>query len=328
MVGLNGYVNIITLFTIRVNMGNIILFYKYIPIEKPNEIINWQRKVCTELNLKGRILIATEGINGTLGGIQEAVDRYVAIMRAHTLFSDVDFKESIGVEDHFPRLRIVLKKEIVNLGINPEDLQATQGGTHLDPAQAHNLIKDKPDDLVILDCRNDFESKIGSFEDAVKAPIKHFRDFPAYVDQHLDLFKDKQVLMYCTGGVRCERGSAYLKTKGVAKEVYQIKGGIHRYVEEFPDGFFRGKNYVFDGRITMQVTDDILTTCSLCPTPCDEYTNCLYATCNKHFICCATCLSTYQNTCSPACYELIYQHHAPKRPMRQKSYTTSCALRD
>ena len=126
---------------------------------------------------------------------------------------------------------------------------AKNGGKHLTPEETHNLIAQKPNDLVILDARNDYEWRIGAFEGAIKPDIEHFRQFPKFVDDNLEQFKDKQVLMYCTGGIRCERASTYLKEKGVAKNVYQILGGIHRYAEQYPDGFFRGKNYVFDDRI-------------------------------------------------------------------------------
>lgn len=299
-------------------MGTIILFYKYVDIEIPGKIVKWQQKLCQRLGLKGRVIIATEGINGTLGGSADKINEYKVAMSEHPLFADIDFKESPGADDYFPRLRIVPKNEIVRLNIDPRQLKASDGGTHLDPMQAHQLIAQKSDDLVILDCRNTFESKVGAFEGAIRPQVDHFRDFPAYVDQHAELFKDKQVLMYCTGGVRCERGSAYIKSKGIAKEVYQIRGGIHRYIEQFPQGFFRGKNYVFDGRIAVRVTGDILANCSLCQKPCDDYQNCLHAACNKHYIACTECVEKYQNTCSQSCYDAIYLHNAPKRPMRSR----------
>lgn len=301
-------------------MKSIILFYKYIFIENPHAILKWQRKLCERLGLKGRIILGTEGINGTLGGLAENIEIYKQEMSAHPLFGQIDFKQTDNVGDHFPRLRIVVKKEIVYLGLDPEIIRADQGGTHLDPAQAHDLIAQKPENLVIIDCRNPAESAIGRMPGALTPDVPHFRDFPAYVDRHLDALKDKQVLMYCTGGIRCERASAYIKSKGVAQEVYQIKGGIHRYIEQFPDGFFRGKNYVFDGRTAVKVTDDILGSCFICQTPCDDYTNCLRAKCNRHFISCTACREKYGNTCSALCYDMITNQNAPKRPNPNKNY--------
>jgi predicted sulfurtransferase len=299
-------------------MSIIILFYKYVEIPNAQELVYWQRKLCIKLGLKGRIIIAHEGINGTLGGSVDAINSYKNSMLAHPLFAEIDFKESPGSDEVFPRLRIVVKKEIVNLGIDPSQLSARNAGTYVTPAQAHELLTHKPKDLVILDCRNKAESNVGTFVGAVPSNTTYFREFPEFVDKNVDLFKDKQVLMYCTGGVRCERGSAYLKSKEVAKEVYHIKGGIHRYLEQFPDGHFRGKNYVFDARLTVAGNAEILGNCLLCHQACDEYTNCINAACNKHFICCGSCLNLYQNACGSICHELVYVQGMPKRPMREK----------
>ncbi len=302
-------------------MKSIILFYKYIFIDRPHKILTWQKEICARFRLKGRVILGHEGINGTLGGDHENLELYKQQMLEHPLFNDIDFKETTHTGDHFPRLRIVIKKEIVNLGLDPATIRAEHGGIHLEPAQAHELIAQKPENLIIIDCRNKVESAIGTMSGAIKPDVANFRDFPAYIDKHLEDFKDKQVLMYCTGGIRCERASAYVKSKGVAQEVYQIKGGIHRYIEQFPNGFFRGKNYVFDGRTAVKVTDDILGSCSICKIPCDDYTNCLRASCNRHFICCKDCLQNYANTCSKICFDMITNQNAPKRPNPCKVYS-------
>ncbi len=286
-------------------MGKILIFYKYITLEDPQKLMDDQRKLCQDLGLKGRILIAREGINATIGGSGESVDRYKQNMQSHELFSDIDYKESEGEADHFPRLMVKVKKEIVNLGLDPERINAGNAGTYLTPQQAHELMRKNPEDLLIFDARNNFESRVGAVNNAIRPNIDHFRDLPAYIDEHLDQFKDKQVIMYCTAGVRCERATAYLNQKDVAKKVYQIKGGLHRYIEEYPDGFFRGVNYVFDGRVTVRVTDDILAQCEQCKKPYDEYQNCINAECNKQIIVCPECVGIYHNTCSERCMELI-----------------------
>lgn len=300
-------------------MGKILLFYKYTDITYPKQILKWQKTLCESLGLKGRLILAHEGINGTIGGTSKNVDLYKQQMQEHPLFADIDFKESEGSDDHFPRLRIVIKDQIVNFGIDPQKIRAQDGGIHISPQDAHALMAEKNDNVVILDCRNGYETKIGTFVGSIEPKTQKFRDFPEYVDTHLDLFKDKEVVMACTGGVRCERASAYLKSKGITKKVYQISGGIHRYCEQFPDGFFRGKNYVFDGRVTLPVTDDILSQCTLCQKASDDYTNCLHALCNKHFICCNSCLTDYKNTCSKHCYTLVYEHNAPRRSLFKAS---------
>lgn len=294
----------------------ILLFYKYVPLENVQEICDWMLATCTGLSLKGRVILATEGINGTLSGSIESTTLFISIMSAHPLFKKIDFKDALeeGDNDYFPRLRVVVKKEIVRMDIDPLQVPATDAGKHLTPEQAHKLLANKPDDLVVLDGRNYYEARVGHFEGAIKPEIQYFRQFPEYIDQNLEQFKDKQVFMYCTGGIRCERASAYLKLKGVAKEVYQLKGGIHRYIEKYPQGFFRGKNYVFDDRIEVKANNDVVGSCDLCNEPYDAYTNCLNAQCNKHFIGCPPCKEQYAETCSAACQQLVADGKVPVRP--------------
>jgi UPF0176 protein len=301
------------------NQHKIILFYKYVDIEYPKSVMKQQRTLCEELDLKGRILLAHEGINATLGGSSEAIEQYKAYMDNHELFGNIDFKESPGSAADFPRLRVIEKNEIVYLGLDTKQVSAHNGGIHLTPEQAHALMTENPEDLVILDARNNYESRVGTFTNSLTPDIDTFREFPEYVDKNLDEFKDKKVLMHCTGGIRCERASTYLKQKGVASEVYQIEGGIHRYTEQYPEGFFRGKNYVFDARVTVRINDDVLSKCDLCEIPCDEYTNCIYTLCNKHFIACAPCTEQMNNCCSGACKEAIAKNQTVvrKKPLPQ-----------
>lgn len=290
-------------------MSKILLFYKYVDITNPEAILSWQKNICQLLNLKGRIIIAHEGINGTLGGTDQEIDAYKRELSNNAefkdLFCDIDFKESYGPRDCFPRLKIVIKKEIVRLDLDPELITAKNSGHHLTPEQAHNLISKNPEDLVILDTRNNYESRIGTFQNAITPNINTFRELPKYIDNNLEKFKDKKVLMFCTGGVRCERATAYLKSKDVSTEVYQIKGGIHRYVEKYPDGYFRGKNYVFDARIACPINNDILAKCQYCKKDYDNYTNCINAECNIQIIVCTNCISNYHNTCSEKCLDLV-----------------------
>jgi len=300
-------------------MQTVILFYKYTDILYPKRIMKWQKKVATELGLKGRILIATEGINGTLSGSEHATSRYVEIMQEHEQFHGMEFKYSNSDSDCFPRLQVTVKPEIVRLCVDKKEAPLELGGVHLSPEQTHEMLSKKNDNLVILDTRNTFESDIGTFKDAIKAPIKYFRDLPKYIDETLDQFKDKDVLMFCTGGVRCERATAYLKKKNVAKEVYQMDGGIHKYAEQYPDGYFRGKNYVFDSRIAVKVNDDILGNCLQCDRPCDDYINCINALCNKHCISCADCRAQYHHTCSKKCMELVASKKVQSRPTPMKA---------
>lgn len=294
-------------------MGKIVLFYKYVEIEDPHAIKRWQQELCSELQLTGRILLGTEGINGTAGGTDENIARYIETMKQHEFFHDVDFKLSEGGSEYFPKMRIAIRKEIVTLGVEPEKLTPQDGGKHLKPSEVHELLSNKPDDLVILDARNEFEARVGKFTDAIVPNIDHFREFPEYIDSNIDTFKDKQVLMYCTGGIRCERATAYLNKKGVAKNIYQIEGGIHRYAEQFPDGHFRGKNYVFDGRIAVRINDDVIGSCHLCKTACDDFTNCINVLCNLQHISCADCIQKYDNCCSTECQSKVRSNEVAVR---------------
>jgi predicted sulfurtransferase len=297
----------------------IIIYYKYIDIQYPEQVRKWQFDLCQRLGLKGRILIAHEGINGTLGGDDTSLQEYITQMGQHPLFGGIDFKFSEGGAEQFPRLRVVVRPEIVSTGM-PKEITAQTAGKHLTPEQTHELFNEKPDNLVILDTRNWYESKVGTFEGAITPDIKAFRELPAYIDTHLDEFKDKKVFMFCTAGVRCERASAYLKSKNVTQEVYQLQGGIHRYVEQFPEGHFRGKNYVFDGRVTTKANEDVLSQCSFCSVACDEYVNCANSVCNIQFIVCAQCKQK-TNTCTMGGCFVTESHY--KKPFQPGS---SCSL--
>lgn len=296
--------------------GTILLYYKYVSINNPHEIMSWQRRLCTRLKLKGRILIGKEGINGTVGGDTAATNEYKKEFLSHTLFTGTDIKESPGSAEDFPRLVVRVRDEVVSLGIDGESLKPSGKETHLSPDQVHELLNKNPDDLVILDARNNYESRIGKFKNAITPDITRFRDFPDYIDSHADQLKDKTVLMYCTGGIRCERASTYLQNKKVAKQVFQISGGICRYVEKYPDGYFRGKNYVFDERVAVKANDDVLSNCDLCDSSCDIYANCMNAECNKHFIACSTCRKNLDTCCSTKCFTLLSRGDVARRPER------------
>lgn len=303
---------------ILLHMNKVLLYYKYVAIQYPKQIVKWQQKVCADLELTGRVLISHEGINGTLGGTTQSIDRYKKIISEHPLFSAIDFKESDGSAECFPRMSIKIRPEAVSLGIPHDALTPRNSGTHLTPQETHTLITNNPDNLLIFDARNNYESKIGKFTNAVTPDIENFRDLPHYINENIEQFKNKQVLMYCTGGIRCERASAYLNEKGVAQQVYQMNGGIHRYTEEYPDGFFRGKNYVFDSRIALKINDDILSACEQCAVPYDDYNNCLSTACNRQFICCPACTEQLEYTCSKTCLKLVKEKKVTTRQRLQK----------
>lgn len=311
------YVNHLSLFLLGIIMGKILLFYKYIDIQYPEAIKKWQLALCNDLGLTGRIILAHEGINGTVAGSDEATDAYIAAMNEHPLFGNIDWKTALGDSQAFPKLKISVKNEIVHLGVDTKEVTVKDGGRHLTPDEIHELLSNRPEDFVLLDTRNNYETAVGAFTDCIKPDIRYFRQFPQYLNENLDQFKDKTVLMTCTGGVRCERATALLVQKGVAKEVLQMNGGIHRYIEKYPQGFFRGKNYVFDKRITVAANDDVLGQCYLCKCAHDEYTNCLNVLCNRHFVCCPDCLKQFDNTCSQTCQTITQDNKNQRTPLEK-----------
>jgi len=286
-------------------MEKIILYYKYLSIYKPKALVDAQRSLCQKLGLRGRIIIATEGINGTLGGSEEAIELYKKTMNADPQFVDIDYKESNGSKNDFPRLTVKHKNEIVRLDIASENAPIKDRGEYLTPQEFHAKLTQKNPNLVLLDARNAYESRIGTFVGAVTPSIKTFRELPTYLDTHKEQFKNKEVIMFCTGGVRCERATAYVKKQHIATKVYHLKGGIHRYLEAYPDGFFRGKNFVFDGRMAMATNNDCLTQCDTCTTPYDTYSHCQYQPCHNLIIQCPSCQNSLNHCCSKQCQQAL-----------------------
>ncbi len=258
----------------------VILFYKYVPLADAETFTAEQRALCQSLGLKGRVLIAAEGINGTLAGPAEAIDEYQAALRRDARFADVDFKVSAGDANTFPKLVVKLRREIVTLGM-PELPPNFEG--QLAPAEWKQMLEQDPE-VVLLDVRNRFESDAGRFENAVVCEIENFRDLPAYVEQLAPL-KEKKVLMYCTGGIRCEKASALLRSRGFA-QVFQLRGGIVTYQEEFGNEHWQGECFVFDQRMTVKVDDGLVPIgrCAHTGLTSSRFVNCLHDPCHKLFI--------------------------------------------
>ncbi|XP_052501117.1 thiosulfate sulfurtransferase/rhodanese-like domain-containing protein 2 isoform X1 [Budorcas taxicolor] len=294
--------------------GEVLLYYCYCDLKDPDWVCAWQTALCQHLHLTGKVRIATEGINGTVGGSRLATRLYVSAMLSCPLFKDYlckdDFKTSKGGACCFPELRVGVFEEIVPMGISPNKISYKKPGIHLSPGEFHKEVEkflsqanQEESDTILLDCRNFYESKIGRFQGCLAPDIRKFSYFPSYVDENLELFKEKRVLMYCTGGIRCERGSAYLKTKGVCKEVFQLKGGIHKYLEEFPDGFYKGKLFVFDERYALSFNNDIVSECSYCGVPWDHYKLCCTPQCRQLVLTCPACQERGFTACCATCQD-------------------------
>nr|XP_002708210.2 thiosulfate sulfurtransferase/rhodanese-like domain-containing protein 2 [Oryctolagus cuniculus] len=294
--------------------GEVLLYYCYCDLEDPHWVCAWQTALCQQLHLTGKVRIAKEGINGTVGGSKLATRLYVEVMLSCPLFKDYlcedDFKTSKGGACCFPELRVGVFEEIVPMGISPDKTSYKKPGIHLSPSEFHKEVEkflsqanQEQSDTILLDCRNFYESKIGRFQGCLAPDIRKFSYFPDYVDKNLDVFREKKVLMYCTGGIRCERGSAYLKAKGVCKEVFQLKGGIHKYLEEFPDGFYKGKLFVFDDRYALCYNSDVVSECSYCGAPWDQYKLCSTTQCRQLVLTCPACQGRGFTACCVTCQD-------------------------
>ena len=228
----------------------------------------WQRALCERLNLKGRIIISKHGINGTVGGSLESIKKYLRVTREFPAFKDIDFKWSEGKGDEFPRLAIRVRDEIVTFGV-PEEIQVDEngivgGGIHLKPEEVNQLVAERGEEVVFFDGRNAFEARIGKFKNAIVPMVGTTPNFVQELESgKYDHLKDKPIVTYCTGGIRCEVLSMVMKNRGF-KEVYQIEGGIVRYGEKFRDGgLWEGSLYIFDQRLKMDFSKSvsILGTC-------------------------------------------------------------------
>ncbi len=258
----------------------IVLFYRFTPLADPDAIRLWQHTLAASNGLTGRILVSEHGINGVVGGDVAAVKKYVRGTREYAPFKETDFKWSDGTGDDFPRLSVKVRPEIVTFGA-PGELTVdadgvVDGGVHLSPEQLHELVDSRGDEVVFFDGRNAFEAEIGRFRGAVVPDVATTRDFVGELDSgRYDHLKDKPVVTYCTGGVRCEVLSALMRHRGF-EEVYQLDGGIVRYGDTYgDDGLWEGSLYVFDGRMNVEFSDHttVLGRCTLCDAPTSRYRN-------------------------------------------------------
>ena len=277
----------------------ILLFYLFTPLRDPEAIREWQRVLCESLSLTGRIIVSPHGINGPVGGAMEEVKRYIKATKRYLPFKDIDFKWSDGRGDDFPRLSVKVRPELVAFGI-PEEIDVdsagvVNGGTHLTPTQVHELVAQRGDDVVFFDGRNAFEAAIGRFKDAVIPDVRTTHDFIREIESgKYDDLKDRAVITYCTGGIRCEILSVLMKNRGFS-EVYQIDGGIVRYGEAFgDDGHWDGSLFVFDERMTVNFSDHttVISRCEMCGAPTDQYVNCSNLACRALILLCGDCNGT------------------------------------
>lgn len=269
----------------------------FTPIADPTAIKLWQKTLCDSLNLRGRILISLQGINGTLGGDMTDLKKYIKATKEFTSFKGIVFKWSDGGREDFPRISVRTRRELVGFKNSEDEFIVNEegvvgGGVHIKPTQLHDLVEKYGDDVVFFDGRNEHEAKIGKFKDAVVPNTNTSRDFISELESgKYDSIKDKKVVTYCTGGIRCEVISAMMKKRGF-DEVYQLDGGIVKYGEKYgDDGLWEGSLRVFDNRMTVDFSNHakVIGHCTHCDGPTNNFENCAWANCNDLVLICLNC---------------------------------------
>ena len=286
-----------------------LLYYCYSRIEGAEQFATDHLQFCKSLNLVGRIIVADEGLNGTVSGTQESCKTYMDTLHADPRFSKIDFKIDDVEEPSFIKMHCRYKSEIVHSGlrdpsiINPE----IKTGIHLEPQDFVNMKDDE--DVIVVDVRSNYEHSIGRFKNAITFDIDNFRDFPQQINE-LAQYKNKKIVTYCTGGIKCEKASALLLHAGF-ENVYQLHGGIIKYGKEAGGEDFEGKWSVFDNRVAVDVNSvnpKVISTCRNCGSRTTKMINCANPECNEHFTQCDACGEQLDGACSDVC-----QAHPRKR---------------
>lgn len=281
----------------------VLLYYCYSQIENPEEYREQHHQLCLDLELRGRIIIATEGLNGTVSGSKEACEKYMDAVLSDPRFSHTEFKVDVNDTPAFEKLHVRVKPEIVHsslLQIDPNK----KTGAYVEPEEFKQILKEEEEDTIILDVRSNYEHNIGKFKNAITLDIDNFRDFPKKLEE-LSKYKKKKIITYCTGGIKCEKASAYLLDQGF-ENVHQLHGGIIKYGLEAGGENFEGKCYVFDNRIVKEVNTTnpiVISKCYVTGEPSDRMVNCANPHCNKHIPMSEKGAEIYQGCCSEECMD-------------------------
>lgn len=272
------------------NKYQVLLYYKYVDISDPKKLRDAQKALCEELGFMGRIIVASEGINGTVEGTIENTEKYIQENEKNPLLAGIKYKKSAGNGNSFPELRVRVRPEIVTGKVDTNPNKVT--GKYITADELFNWFETKRE-FYIVDMRNEYEYASGYFEGFIPSGLKNFFDLKEVVPRLAHL-KNKTIVTVCTGGVRCEKASGFLIENGFA-DVYQLKDGIYTFMEKYPNKYFKGKLYVFDKRLTIGFNTDkpdheIVGRCLKCGTVSENYVNCMFDDCHKHYICCEDCL--------------------------------------
>ena len=284
-------------------------FYAYAKISDPKKFRDELFIAWNALDALGRIYVAHEGINAQMSIPEENLEAFRDTLEVYDFMKGIRLNVAVEHDDHsFLKLTIKVRNKIVADGLNDETFDVTDKGIHLKAKEFNTLLEDP--NTIVVDFRNHYESEVGHFEGAITPDVETFRESLPIINEQLQDFKeDKNLLMYCTGGIRCEKASAYFKHQGF-KNVFQLEGGIIEYTrqikEENIESKFIGKNFVFDHRLGERITDDIVSQCHQCGKPCDNHTNCANDGCHLLFIQCDECKAAMENCCSSECQNIIH----------------------
>ena len=295
-------------------------FYQYAKIQDPKKFRDDLFIFWNNLDVLGRIYVAKEGINAQLSLPEENLKIFSDHLKSIDFLSQVRLNIALKHEmKSFLKLKIKIRTKIVADGLDDNSFDVTKKGIHLNAEEFNKLMKEK--DTIVLDMRNHYESEIGHFKNAICPDVDTFKDSLEIIEDKLqDHKEDKNLLMYCTGGIRCEKASAYFKHKGF-KNVYQLDGGIIEYVKQVQnndlENNFIGKNFVFDNRRVEKVSKEVIAKCHQCGAPFDIHTNCANDACHLLFIQCDKCKSKMKNCCSYACIEISKMPYEAQKKLRQ-----------
>ena len=301
-------------------------FYKYFNLGNPSLFRDHLFIAFSKLDVLGRIYVASEGINAQLSVPKENLEIFKKSISEILPLNDI--RLNIALEHYsksFLKLTIKIKEKIVADGLNEKTFDVTKIGEHLDAKRFNQMLDDK--NTICIDMRNHYESEIGFFKGAIKPDVDTFRESLETIDMELEKNgKEKNYLMYCTGGIRCEKASAYLKHKGI-KNVFQLEGGIIEYTRQVSENdlknHFIGKNFVFDERLGERISDDIVSNCHQCGKPCDSHINCINESCHLLFIQCDNCKEKMNSCCSNECMEIIELSFEEQKSLRKGKHNSN-----
>lgn len=316
----------------RINSENFnrktVSFYRYIRISEPQFFRDELYLALDAISCSGRIYVAHEGINAQMSVPEHHVDYFLKFLDSRTELKHMPLKWAVEDDGKsFLKLKIKVRKKIVADGLEDEVFDVTNVGKHLSPVEFHELSE--REDVIVVDMRNNYESEVGHFKNAIRPDVFTFRDEVEMVVEHLQEQKDKKILLYCTGGVRCEKASAWMRHHGFT-DVNQLHGGVIAYAQTIKQlglkSNFIGKNFVFDERMGERITSDVIGKCHTCGAPCDDHINCAWNACHQLFIQCDACQAQMNNCCSDECRHKLEMHPQNNFPAMRSLGKSACSV--